>query len=1432
MPTASTSHLPPPKSWDEFEDICADLFSREWDDPNATRYGRQGQRQNGVDIYGTPRAQSGIAGVQCKGRRAWPPPALKTGDIDEEIAKAKSFKPSLSSLTIATTAPDDARVQDHVRAITHQHARDDLFAVHVVGWGELTRRLTQHDDLVEKHYGHVGFASLRKEIQDLPARTADLVVAKLSHQRVPALSSTPQPATGAYDVFISHASEDKAARPELQDSAERDLTRRYRVAWRRHLFSETAQKDEFSSLGLELLEGLYGGVDPSFRRTVLLRAARSAAAHNRVADAHKFLAAAENLAGAEPLILAQARIADAEGKTDEAIRLLRDLDDPDSRGVLLSILDRRNGTDAALDWWHTLNLPVSALRPVGVYALTIIHIKKELFDAAKRSLDGLPAEVIDDTPALLFVRTAIRLACLFAKPERADVLGGIPVDLRRYRPILMGNALAVELDAAASDLHRLLPVLTDLGLEAAARVANQFLLWCDLLHPIRNAAAVATLRQEMADERPPLEKLSLALSFVPEFEASPIAQYLEARDKFGGLDDNELFALLILQLHDSNAQSTVEFVARFRERLGTYLSPQALLSLEIQALAKAGNAAVSRKLFTEKRDELDPVMVATLEAEVEKAEGTDPVAAYRHAHAAANTEGTLRALIDAFVSRSDHRSVAEHALQLYARTQHPDDITFALTALGRAGSLEELVALVDSHSFVLEKSCEVARRYAWELFRQGRLKDVRTLLDRFAAGGIDQRELNLEIALAIETGNWEAVSQPLEIFRAHPERFDARDIMRAANVARATGQSAYRELVRLAIQRDGEDASILVGAYAMTLEDGSDDSGEAQLWFQKALALSGPDGPLKSVELKEIIRQQKSWNEHSQKLNQHITRGEIPLAIAAKGLGTTAVDVVLRNLIRSEQLIDARRRTALPLFSGRRKVAAIGTSRRAAFDTSALLVLGWLDLLPASLELFPEIVLASGAMQELFEGSARLQQFQRSRLTAAAQIRDAILHKGLKQLPTYVPCHDPLAKDIGKELASLLYAAEKMNGVVLRPAPVHRTGLENKDADLAAHAARLADMHALLAVLGEESAIDGVAESTAKKYFTLQDRKWPSAAKPNPSQPLLIDGLALIYLQTTGLLDAVLRTFKEVYVDASAGDEATALLDYGKQLDTLSAVVNRIRKAVHNAFASGKVIVSPRRGTKQDDEDDIKSSATLNLIADLKQADIVVFDDRMLNAEAFTLDDHAHQARTVTSLDLIEELRARAAISIDERRQYRNRLRRGGAALVPVDAEEIEYAASRSTRLPSPEFRAIRDSFDLARVGGIARFPAEIPWFASLCTETKHAIVRAWKNHPDRAEAISYFILELRPIPEDWVDGWEGAVPPNWPDAIHRVMAFGLTLPIELTDAAVIARYNAWLEETVLAAERELRPSRIVAVADHLRELIVGLAKGTFDDEE
>lgn len=91
MPTVSTSELPIPKSWDEFEDIVWNLYTRKWSDPHAKRFGRQGQGQYGIDIYGQPAYLHGqYAAIQCK---RYSKTKLTTKLIQDEIAQLKKLPP-------------------------------------------------------------------------------------------------------------------------------------------------------------------------------------------------------------------------------------------------------------------------------------------------------------------------------------------------------------------------------------------------------------------------------------------------------------------------------------------------------------------------------------------------------------------------------------------------------------------------------------------------------------------------------------------------------------------------------------------------------------------------------------------------------------------------------------------------------------------------------------------------------------------------------------------------------------------------------------------------------------------------------------------------------------------------------------------------------------------------------------------------------------------------------------------------------------------------------------------------------------------------------------------------------------------------------------------------------------------------------------------
>lgn len=146
MPSPTTTDLPKPKSWDEFEDICADLLKCMWSDPYVVRNGRSGQRQHGVDIYGKPVHLKGrgseTAGAQCKRVEA-----LTEEDIKNEIEQATEFKPSLEEYLLLTTLKRDAGLQEYVRTQDWKISR-----VEILFWGDLSLQLSGSDELLKKHF--------------------------------------------------------------------------------------------------------------------------------------------------------------------------------------------------------------------------------------------------------------------------------------------------------------------------------------------------------------------------------------------------------------------------------------------------------------------------------------------------------------------------------------------------------------------------------------------------------------------------------------------------------------------------------------------------------------------------------------------------------------------------------------------------------------------------------------------------------------------------------------------------------------------------------------------------------------------------------------------------------------------------------------------------------------------------------------------------------------------------------------------------------------------------------------------------------------------------------------------------------------------------------------------------------------------------------
>lgn len=141
----------PPRSWEQFEKPCADIFQSAWSDPELLRRGRSGQPQNGADIVARHGAIYPI-GLQCKRRSVWPLCRLTAAEVDKAVALARNFEPPLKQFYILTTAPGDATLLKHVREVSQRHEAGGLFTVGLTGWDEIVKRATLDPAVTAKHW--------------------------------------------------------------------------------------------------------------------------------------------------------------------------------------------------------------------------------------------------------------------------------------------------------------------------------------------------------------------------------------------------------------------------------------------------------------------------------------------------------------------------------------------------------------------------------------------------------------------------------------------------------------------------------------------------------------------------------------------------------------------------------------------------------------------------------------------------------------------------------------------------------------------------------------------------------------------------------------------------------------------------------------------------------------------------------------------------------------------------------------------------------------------------------------------------------------------------------------------------------------------------------------------------------------------------------
>jgi hypothetical protein len=152
----------PPQNWQDFEKFLKGLVDVIWVQEGWQIFGRPGQSQMGIDLFGYDE-QRRFTGIQCKKKNQTNSEGkLLTNSlltkilIEQEIASAESIdNPKLERLIFATTSSRDTHVQNIIRRISHTRKSAGKFIVDIWFWDDFQVYIEKNITLMYWYYSEM-----------------------------------------------------------------------------------------------------------------------------------------------------------------------------------------------------------------------------------------------------------------------------------------------------------------------------------------------------------------------------------------------------------------------------------------------------------------------------------------------------------------------------------------------------------------------------------------------------------------------------------------------------------------------------------------------------------------------------------------------------------------------------------------------------------------------------------------------------------------------------------------------------------------------------------------------------------------------------------------------------------------------------------------------------------------------------------------------------------------------------------------------------------------------------------------------------------------------------------------------------------------------------------------------------------------------------
>lgn len=1206
-------------------------------------------------------------------------------------------------------------------------------------------------------------------------------------------------------------------------------------------FSIEKSRENIRVLLREVTEGELRYVEKDLKDQIIYWAARlQATSSESVHVSVELLRKLKNDAPEIDCRIPEALILETKGELDRALSLVAQINDPDGRATAFRLLIRARGTHSALEWFdqHEAKESKDFLSSLGWFNVAVSLCENDRWDDAATLVASLEA-LWEEWPDLAFLDGVINAAMLLPEELRTHAL-----QMNVFHSVMRpryGITESKRRARALTSFIRAQDLLEDLGDDGKRRaeVARDWVLWLRLTDPSSEIVdrARSEVREAMRNAKRAIDLLPFAVSFRIEFDPEPCRRYLSQRSKFGDLEPHELLAELTLAEVSSTKVQFAEFLARDGERLSRAIPKDVIIGKWVEALVAIDQALKADELLHQNESVFADRDFERLKALVVAKKGDDPRIDVERLYEETHSLIDLKNLILHLGRIRDWPALQPLLEELFRIERNPENAARLIQCYRNIASIG---ALGISNFFEREPDVEtwsenLAAEHAWTLFEIGRLKEAKSILARLLSRRRNIDDTQLDINIAIKSGEWERLSAIVEREWDQRENLTPSLLLRLATVAAEADATPSRalELAKLAARKAPDDPQVLISAYVLAVQIGREEEVDPS-WVQRAAELSNEQGPVHKLAIKTVVEEMVPANRKLvSEINTKLLRGEIPIHFAVGAWGIPLSRLLIDLPTRNEREVDGRQRVLIPLFSGGRQPQDISDEAVVGVDVTTLMLLGWLDVLEEVMSAIGRILIPSSTMIFLLNERRRVRFHQPSLVRRAEHVRD-LISKGRLKLASELPKPPEwLVKEVGIELAELVEAARQQNSVVIHAGVIYKVGAYmEEEAQLKEYAPFVLSLDTFLEQMHEAGRLTDDEFQRGTAALKAFGSSLPTATgTPGRPTSVFLDDLALTYLGNAGILEAITASGTTLYVHQSTKSEQDALLSANREGERLADKLDRIRTTLRDLLDRGQIGFLPG-GLSRDNERD--SDTLTEFCRNARDCDVICIDDRFANRFLALTDDSGASRPLVCTLDLIRRLVSAGRISESRRATLEHRLRAGGAALIEVNESEL-YRLLRSAKVDSSgelvesaELRILRQYLARLRVLEILQVPLETSFFNRLHDTSIRIIRKLWEDVSLEEEhvlaASEWAVRYICPNPLEWFPNLRDVSQADQADIAFATHIKFLIAPLVNAPSERCRLFADWLDRAVVAPLRPSNSEVIQAIVELCKSQLEQLA--------